>query len=77
MTFDLFWGYPQSGCDYLDGTCMLYTGTGNNPGQLCRRFDYQSTSFHDIPNMSHSGDIMDHTERRGTKKPFKNFYIFL
>jgi hypothetical protein len=44
---------------------MLYTGTGNNAGQLWRRFDYQSTSFHDIPNMSHSGDIMDHTNRRG------------
>ncbi|CAG8569892.1 1670_t:CDS:2 [Funneliformis caledonium] len=65
LTFDLFWGYPSSGCDYLDGTCLLYTGTGNNAGQLWRRFDYQSTSFHDIPNMSHSGDIMDHAERRG------------
>ncbi|CAB4437791.1 unnamed protein product [Rhizophagus irregularis] len=65
LTFDLFWGYPSTGCDYLDGTCMLYTGTGNNAGQLWRRFDYQSTSFHDIPNMAHSGDVMDHSNRRG------------
>lgn len=54
---------------------MLYTGTGNNAGQLWRRFDYQSTSFHDIPNMAHSGDVMDHSNRRGAYILFYLYFI--
>jgi hypothetical protein len=27
LTFDLFWGFPESGSvDYLDGSCSLYKG---------------------------------------------------
>ena len=26
LTFDLFWGYPASGKDYLDGSCLVYKG---------------------------------------------------
>ncbi|CAG8460819.1 17373_t:CDS:10 [Acaulospora morrowiae] len=60
LTFDLFWGYPVTGCDYLDGTCMLYMGNTN-----WRKFDYQSTAYPDIRDMKHSGDVMDHVNRRG------------
>jgi len=61
LTFDLYWGYPQSGGDFLDGTCMLYTANS----QLYRTFDYNSRNFADIPNMSHSGDVMDSVNQRG------------
>ena len=26
LIFDLFWGYPASGKDYLDGSCLVYKG---------------------------------------------------
>ncbi len=64
LTFDLYWGYPSTGSDFLDGTCMLYTGTGSD-SQHYRTFDYAATRFSDIPNISHSGDIMDHINQRG------------
>ncbi|GES88827.1 hypothetical protein RCL_jg16577.t1 [Rhizophagus clarus] len=64
LTFDLFWGYPSTGSDFLDGTCMLYTGIGSD-SQHHRTFDYSATRFSDIPNISHSGDIMDHVNQRG------------
>ncbi|GBB99893.1 hypothetical protein RclHR1_03670013 [Rhizophagus clarus] len=60
LTFDLFWGFPSTGNDFLDGTCMLYSGN-----VLYRIFDYKSRSHVDIPNMLHSGDVMDTLNRRG------------
>ncbi|GBB96373.1 hypothetical protein RclHR1_02740004 [Rhizophagus clarus] len=60
LTFDLYWGYPSNGRDFLDGTCMLYAGQ-----QLVRTFDWSKKNFNDIPNVSHSGDIMDHVNKRG------------
>ncbi|CAG8685872.1 hypothetical protein RhiirA5_421732 [Rhizophagus irregularis] len=60
LTFDLFWGYPSTGRDFLDGTCMLYAGN-----QLYRTFDWSKKNFNDVPNVSHSGDIMDHVNKRG------------
>ncbi|CAG8511146.1 560_t:CDS:2 [Diversispora eburnea] len=67
LTFELYWGYPMNGCDYLDGTCMLYTGN-----KFWRKYDYQSTTYFDIPNMSHSGDLMDHVNRRGHHRILAN-----
>ena len=67
LTFDLFWEYPSNECDFLDGTCMLYTGTGSN-SQFYRTFDYNKKNFDDIPNMSHSGDVMDKFNKRGKKQ---------
>ncbi|RIA95138.1 hypothetical protein C1645_872984 [Glomus cerebriforme] len=64
LTFDLFWGYPKTGGDFLDGTCMLYTGTGSNSKHY-RTFDYNTRNFIDVPNMSHSGDVMDNINQRG------------
>ncbi|RIA95137.1 hypothetical protein C1645_872983 [Glomus cerebriforme] len=64
LTFDLFWGYPSTGSDFLDGTCMLYTGTGSDSKHY-RTFDYAAIKFSDIPNISHSGDIMDYINNRG------------
>jgi hypothetical protein len=81
LTFDLYWGFPLFGNDYLDGTCMLYTGTGPN-SQLCRTFDYNKRIFGDIPNMSHSGDVMDSYLKRGKEtirfnmKKFE-FYLYI
>jgi hypothetical protein len=66
LTFDLFWGYPSHTRDFLDGSCMLYTGIGPNSKHY-RTFDYNRISFGDIPKMSHSGDVMDDINKRGMK----------
>ncbi|KAF0377382.1 tellurium resistance protein terz-like [Gigaspora margarita] len=70
LTFDLYWGYPGGGCDYLDGTCMLYAKNVH-----WRSFDYQSTNYLDVPNMAHSGDIMDHVNRRGHHRITANLSV--
>ena len=68
LTFDLFWGYPSGICDFLDGTCMLYTGIGPN-SQHYRTFDYRHRMFGEVPSMSHSGDVMDESNKRGMQWP--------
>ncbi|KAF0525876.1 tellurium resistance protein terz-like [Gigaspora margarita] len=60
IVFDLYWGYPIAGPDFLDGTCLIYAGTS-----LWRKYDYCSTKYDDINYISHSGDIVDNTERTG------------
>ena len=55
--FDLFWGFPSSGCDYLDASVLIYSGT------YCQGLvDYSRRIFSGV---SHSGDIMDHSKRLG------------
>ena len=49
--FDLFWGYPSSGCDYLDASVLIYSGSS-----LQGIVDYRHQAFNGI---SHSGDVMD------------------
>jgi len=73
LTFDLYWGYPSSGVDFLDGTCILYTGTESNC-QLWRIFDFKNRKFNDLPHMSHSGDILDSVNKKGKEKK-KIFFI--
>ena len=50
--FDLFWGYPSRGCDYLDASVLIYSGSA-----LQGIVDYSSRGFIGV---SHSGDVMDH-----------------
>ncbi|CAG8564877.1 16237_t:CDS:2 [Funneliformis caledonium] len=59
LTFDLNWGYSSCIVDFLDGTCMLYTGSC-----LWRIFDYSKKRYDDIPHMSHSGDVLDSNNKR-------------
>lgn len=49
--FDLFWGYPSSGKDYLDASVLIYSGSS-----LQGIVDYRHRAFNGI---SHSGDVMD------------------
>lgn len=58
VVFDLYWGYPASGRDYLDASCLMFTGANFN-GLV----DYA----HKCPHTSvrHSGDKMDDTRKKG------------
>jgi len=58
VVFDLFWGYPTSGCDYLDASCLMFSGTSFYG--LC---DYKHRWPFD--SISHSGDIMDNVNKIG------------
>ncbi|CAB4475439.1 hypothetical protein RhiirA5_401259 [Rhizophagus irregularis] len=60
LTFDLYWGFPPNRGDFLDGTCLLFAGKHHY-----RTFDYRLNHFSEIPDMSHSGDIIDKVNRRG------------
>lgn len=57
VVFDLYWGYPFSGRDYLDASCLLYQGT-----QFLNLADYENRYRNGI---SHSGDVMDNRKRIG------------
>ncbi|WAR10219.1 hypothetical protein MAR_035295 [Mya arenaria] len=58
VVFDLFWGYPSSGPDYLDATCLTFQGT-----YFLRYCDYRNRAY--ISALSHSGDVMDDRNRQG------------
>jgi len=55
--FDLFWGYPSSGRDYLDASVLIYSG-------MCFQglVDFSHRSFTGV---SHSGDVMDDSKSLG------------
>lgn len=55
--FDLFWGYPSSGCDYLDASVLIYSGA-----YFQGLVDY---SHLDFTGVSHSGDVMDDSKCLG------------
>ena len=55
--FDLFWGYPSSGCDYLDASVLIYSGT-----HFQGLVDW---CHHNFSGVSHSGDVMDNSKRLG------------
>lgn len=57
VVFDLYWGYPFSGRDYLDASCLLYQGT-----HFLNLADYSNRYRNGI---SHSGDVMDNRKRIG------------
>ncbi|XP_045161189.2 uncharacterized protein LOC123526204 isoform X2 [Mercenaria mercenaria] len=58
VVFDLFWGYPSTGCDYLDASCLLFNGT---KFKTC--CDYTNRQL--IQAIIHSGDVMDNKNKIG------------
>lgn len=58
--FDLFWGYPSSGPDFLDASVLVYSGN-----YFQGLVDYRRLQFSGI---SHSGDQMDSVNLRGHHK---------
>ncbi|XP_078660319.1 uncharacterized protein LOC144904968 [Branchiostoma floridae x Branchiostoma belcheri] len=59
VIFDLFWGYPSHGCDFLDASCLLFSGTS-----FVAVVDYRHRSYHSGV-VRHSGDVMDDYNRKG------------
>jgi len=57
VIFDLFWGYPTKGCDYLDASVLIYSGTS-----FQGLVDWSHRLFSGV---SHSGDVMDPAKRLG------------
>ena len=60
VIFDLFWGYPSRGCDYLDASVLLYSGS-----KFIEVVDYRHRASKSCSAVRHSGDVMDHAMRRG------------
>ena len=55
--FDLFWGYPSRGCDYLDASVLIYS---ERSYQGYVDFDNQ-----DFSGITHPGNVMDDAKRLG------------
>ncbi|KAH3699647.1 hypothetical protein DPMN_074607 [Dreissena polymorpha] len=58
VVFDLYWGYPSNGRDYLDASCLMFNGQQFN--NLC---DYRHRNH--CTAIRHSGDVMDDLNRKG------------
>ncbi|XP_046352764.2 uncharacterized protein LOC124132734 [Haliotis rufescens] len=59
VVFDLYWGFPLSGQDYLDASCLLYKGT-----DFVSLADWRNHSCGNNA-VKHSGDIINHSKRQG------------
>ena len=57
VIFDLFWGYPTRGRDYLDASVLIYSGSS-----FQTVVDYRCRAFSGV---THSGDVMDDVKRLG------------
>ncbi|XP_053390664.1 uncharacterized protein LOC128553508, partial [Mercenaria mercenaria] len=58
VVFDLYWGFPSTGPDYLDASCLMYNGSNySTRADYCHRDP--------IDAVCHSGDIMDRKLKRG------------
>ncbi|XP_022093806.1 uncharacterized protein LOC110980997 [Acanthaster planci] len=57
VVFDLHWGYPSTGRDFLDATAIIFSGT-----ELIDYLDYRKLSHESL---RHSGDRMDDRARTG------------
>ncbi|XP_062603649.1 uncharacterized protein LOC134265458 [Saccostrea cucullata] len=57
VVFDLYWGYPTSGPDYLDASCLMYQNT-----QFLKLIDFRNRQ---VQGVTHSGDVMDSIKRIG------------
>ncbi|CAG8528731.1 23271_t:CDS:2 [Dentiscutata erythropus] len=64
LAFDLYWGYPDRGLDYLDGSCLIYKGEN-----LWKTYDWSHLSYTEIPYIKHSGDIMNNENAKLEKFP--------
>lgn len=61
VIFDLFWGYPSSGKDFLDASCLLFSGK-SHVGTV----DYSRPNrIFSGNSIRHSGDVMDDYSRIG------------
>lgn len=58
VVFDLYWGYPFHGQDFLDASCLLF---GGNSFQNV--VDYRRNTS--ITAVRHSGDVMNNAQRIG------------
>jgi len=58
VNFDLSWGYPLLGRDYLDGSCLAFAGK-----TLVGTADYANRSS--VDGLRHSGDMIDDRLRLG------------
>ena len=59
VIFDLFWGYPASGIDYLDASVLLYSSSN-----FIEVVDF-SCGSKSCSAVQHSGDVMDSKKRLG------------
>jgi len=59
VIFDLYWGYPAHGCDFLDASCLAFSGK-SHIGVI----DYNQRIFKGNA-IIHSGDVMDNAHRIG------------
>ena len=59
VIFDLFWGYPSHGRDYLDASCLVFNGKAYKSV-----VDYCHCTFLNN-SIWHSGDVMDDFSRKG------------
>lgn len=57
VVFDLYWGFPASGVDFLDASCLIFNGT-----TFIEVVDYKCKSNIAV---KHSGDRMDPLTARG------------
>lgn len=57
VVFDLHWGYPAFGCDYLDASCLGYQDL-----QFVKLADFRRST---LKGVTHSGDVMDDCNRIG------------
>ena len=65
VIFDLFWGYPSHGRDYLDASCLIF-----NAKTYSSVVDYRQRTF--LSNsIWHSGDVMDDINRTKVTTPLK------
>ena len=60
VIFDLFWGYPHQGRDYLDASVFLY-----NESTFIEVVDFRHTASKSCSAVKHSGDVMDDANRLG------------
>ena len=60
--FDLYWGYPNSGQDFLDASALFYSGKTR-----VAIFDFRRRSNDSFPaeSVTHSGDMMDNATQTG------------
>ncbi|CAG8540529.1 2170_t:CDS:2 [Cetraspora pellucida] len=63
LVFDLYWGYPPTRTDYLDGSCLIYEGDN-----LWKIYDCGYKNYPEIPYISHSGDMMNKITATGHHK---------
>jgi stress response protein SCP2 len=60
VIFDLSWGYPPNGKDFLDASAFLYSGS-----QFKDVVDWKNCKSKLCPAVRHSGDVMDNTNQIG------------